>query len=76
VDLQFGRLEGGGLRCLYHGGLYASDGRCLEQPAEPARSRFASKIRITSYAALKRVEFERYLARVTDWEQREYFTLL
>lgn len=28
------------------------------------------------YAALKRSEFERYLAHVSDWEQREYFALL
>ncbi|MGH2913965.1 MAG: glutamine synthetase family protein [Solirubrobacteraceae bacterium] len=28
------------------------------------------------YSALKRAEFERYLAHVSDWEQREYFTLL
>jgi glutamine synthetase len=28
------------------------------------------------YAALKRAEFERYLAHVSDWEQREYFALL
>jgi glutamine synthetase len=28
------------------------------------------------YAVLKRAEFERYLAHVSDWEQREYFALL
>ena len=28
------------------------------------------------YSALKRAEFERYLAHVSDWEQREYFALL
>jgi glutamine synthetase len=28
------------------------------------------------YAKLKRAEFERYLAHVSDWEQREYFALL
>src|SRR3990170_1042849 len=49
VDLSFGRLEDGGLRCLYHGWLYDTDGRCLEQPAEPAHSTFAAKIRIGSY---------------------------
>ena len=45
VDLAYGRLEDGGLRCLYHGWLYGPDGRCLEQPAEPAHSRFHEKIR-------------------------------
>jgi glutamine synthetase len=31
---------------------------------------------VTWYAGLKRAEFDRYLAHVSDWEQREYFTLL
>src|SRR5579884_4362640 len=54
ADLAFGRLEGGGVRCLYHGWLYGLDGRCLEQPAEPEHSRFASKIRIASYPCRER----------------------
>ncbi|HWI75332.1 MAG TPA: Rieske 2Fe-2S domain-containing protein [Baekduia sp.] len=54
VDLSYGRLEDGGLRCLYHGWLYGADGRCLEQPAEPEHSRFASKIRIASYPCEER----------------------
>lgn len=37
-DLSFGRLEDGGIRCVYHGWLYDVEGRCLEQPAEPAGS--------------------------------------
>ena len=49
ADLSLGRLEDGGLRCLYHGWLYAADGRCLEQPAEPEGSDFKSKIRHCSY---------------------------
>ncbi|HEX3972071.1 MAG TPA: Rieske 2Fe-2S domain-containing protein [Stellaceae bacterium] len=35
VDLSYGRLENGGLRCVYHGWLYDVNGRCLEQPGEP-----------------------------------------
>lgn len=31
---------------------------------------------IAWYARIKRSEFERYLAQVSDWEQREYFSLL
>lgn len=54
VDLSFGRLEDGGLRCLYHGWLYGADGRCLEQPAEPEHSNFAAKIRIPSYPCEER----------------------
>jgi phenylpropionate dioxygenase-like ring-hydroxylating dioxygenase large terminal subunit len=35
TDLSYGRIEDGGLRCLYHGWLYDIYGRCLEQPGEP-----------------------------------------
>jgi phthalate 4,5-dioxygenase len=35
ADLSYGRLEDGGIRCIYHGWLYDVDGRCLEQPGEP-----------------------------------------
>ena len=54
VDLSYGRLENGGLRCLYHGWLYDRGGRCLEQPAEPAHSRFHAKIKHTSYPCEER----------------------
>jgi phenylpropionate dioxygenase-like ring-hydroxylating dioxygenase large terminal subunit len=54
VDLSYGRLEDGGLRCLYHGWLYGPDGRCLEQPAEPPHSRFFEKVRIASYPCEER----------------------
>jgi phenylpropionate dioxygenase-like ring-hydroxylating dioxygenase large terminal subunit len=54
ADLAFGRLENGGIRCLYHGWLYGADGRCLEQPAEPEHSRFHEKIRHTSYPCRER----------------------
>jgi phthalate 4,5-dioxygenase oxygenase subunit len=54
VDLAYGRLENGGLRCLYHGWLYGKDGRCLEQPAEPPHSRFFEKVRIASYPCEER----------------------
>lgn len=36
ADLSYGRLEDGGIRCIYHGWLYDVHGRCLEQPGEPA----------------------------------------
>jgi phthalate 4,5-dioxygenase len=35
ADLSYGRIEDGGLRCLYHGWLYDVHGHCLEQPGEP-----------------------------------------
>ena len=35
TDLSYGRVEDGGLRCLYHGWLYDICGRVVEQPGEP-----------------------------------------
>jgi len=35
ADLSYGRVENGGLRCIYHGWLYDVQGRCLDQPGEP-----------------------------------------
>jgi phenylpropionate dioxygenase-like ring-hydroxylating dioxygenase large terminal subunit len=54
ADLSYGRLEDGGLRCIYHGWLYDIAGRCLEQPGEPAGSTFHERIRQTAYPCLER----------------------
>ncbi|MGH8596516.1 MAG: Rieske 2Fe-2S domain-containing protein, partial [Gammaproteobacteria bacterium] len=35
TDLSYGRVEDGGLRCLYHGWLYDVCGRVIDQPGEP-----------------------------------------
>ncbi|HWP28576.1 MAG TPA: Rieske 2Fe-2S domain-containing protein, partial [Chloroflexota bacterium] len=53
ADLSYGRLEDGGLRCLYHGWLFDRTGRCLEQPGEPAGSTFYQRIRHTAYPCLE-----------------------
>ncbi len=34
TDLSYGRVEDGGLRCLYHGWLFDIHGKCIDQPAE------------------------------------------
>ncbi len=49
ADLSYGRLDDGGLRCIYHGWLYDVEGRCLEQPGEPTGSTFHEKIRHRAY---------------------------
>jgi phthalate 4,5-dioxygenase oxygenase subunit len=54
ADLSYGRIEDGGLRCLYHGWLYDIDGRCLEQPAEPPESRYKDEIRHLAYPLTER----------------------
>ncbi|MDH5288488.1 MAG: aromatic ring-hydroxylating dioxygenase subunit alpha [Acidimicrobiia bacterium] len=54
VDLAFGRREGGGLRCPFHGWLFDVEGNCLETPAEPAGSTFHTRVRIGCYPAVER----------------------
>jgi nitrite reductase/ring-hydroxylating ferredoxin subunit len=49
ADLSLGRLEGGGLRCYFHGWLFDGGGRCLETPAEPEGSSLPSRVRLASY---------------------------
>ncbi len=49
ADLSYGRVEDGGLRCIYHGWLYDRDGRCLEQPGEPGGGEYRDKIRQLAY---------------------------
>src|SRR5262249_37354022 len=48
-NLFFGRNEGSGLRCVYHGWKYDVDGHCIDQPTEPAERCFKEKIRLKSY---------------------------
>lgn len=49
TDLSYGRVEDGGLRCLYHGWLYDVEGRCLEQPGEPGGGEHRDAIRHLAY---------------------------
>ena len=49
ADLSFARVEGDGLRCLYHGWLISKTGRCLDQPGEPASSSYKDKIKHKAY---------------------------
>ncbi len=51
ANLYWGRNEEEGLRCVYHGWKFNTEGQCVDMPNEPPTSRFAEKIRITSYQA-------------------------
>jgi phenylpropionate dioxygenase-like ring-hydroxylating dioxygenase large terminal subunit len=44
ADLSYGRLEDGGLRCIYHGWLYDVHGKILEQPGEPNKGESRHRI--------------------------------
>jgi phenylpropionate dioxygenase-like ring-hydroxylating dioxygenase large terminal subunit len=54
ADLSYGRVENGGLRCLYHGWLFDRHGNCLEQPCEPPGKRFCEKVHHLAYPCQER----------------------
>ena len=49
ADLAYGRYEDGNLRCVFHGWLFDTSGRCLATPAEPEGSRMCEHIRQKAY---------------------------
>ncbi|MBM4298664.1 MAG: Rieske 2Fe-2S domain-containing protein, partial [Deltaproteobacteria bacterium] len=49
TDLSYGRIEDGGLRCLYHGWLYDICGRVIDQPGEPGGGANKGAIRHPAY---------------------------
>ncbi len=49
ASLFYGRIEEDGIRCPYHGWKYDVDGKCLDQPAEPADSNHKENIRHPAY---------------------------
>ena len=51
TSLEYGRIEEEGIRCCYHGWLFAADGHCLEQPGEPPHSNFKNKVAQPAYPA-------------------------
>jgi nitrite reductase/ring-hydroxylating ferredoxin subunit len=50
ASLFFGRNEERGLRCVYHGWKFDTEGACVDMPSEPAESNFKNKVRATAYA--------------------------
>jgi len=45
ASLYYGRIEPEGIRCCYHGWMFAVDGRCLDQPCEPEGGKLRSNVR-------------------------------
>src|SRR4029077_8482064 len=50
----YGRTEGEGLRCVYHGWKFGLDGRCMDMPSEPAETDFKRKVHATAYPCVER----------------------
>ncbi len=49
ASMFFGRNEENGLRCVYHGWKFDTEGQCVDMPNEPAESNFKHKIRAAAY---------------------------
>lgn len=54
ADLAYGRNEGDGLRCPFHGWKFDVHGQCTETPAEPPGSTLCQRIRQRSYPLIQR----------------------
>lgn len=54
ADLSFGRHEGDGVRCPFHGWKFDAAGRCLETPAEPAGSKLCERVTQRSYPVVEK----------------------
>ena len=54
ASMFFGRNEENGLRCVYHGWKFDTEGNCVDMPNEPAESNFKHKIRASAYHAVER----------------------
>jgi 5,5'-dehydrodivanillate O-demethylase len=45
ASMVYGVVEEEGLRCGYHGWMYDGEGQCIDQPAEPEKSTFKTRIK-------------------------------
>ncbi|RZA10385.1 MAG: aromatic ring-hydroxylating dioxygenase subunit alpha, partial [Proteobacteria bacterium] len=54
ADLAFGRLEDGGVRCLFHGWLFDVQGNCIDTPAEPAGSKLCTRVKQAAYPVVEK----------------------
>jgi phthalate 4,5-dioxygenase len=54
ASLFFGRNEDGGIRCVYHGWKFDTEGNCLEMPNIPADQDFRHKVKAKAYKVAER----------------------
>jgi nitrite reductase/ring-hydroxylating ferredoxin subunit len=54
ASLFYGRNEGEGLRCVYHGWKFDIHGQCVEMPTEAADSAFKQKVCARAYPCTER----------------------
>ena len=54
ASLFFGRNEEGGIRCVYHGWKFDTDGKCLEMANVPPHQDFKHKVHAKAYKTAER----------------------
>ncbi len=54
ASLFYGRNEENGLRCVYHGWKYDTQGHCVDQANLPERQQFNDRVRAKAYLAAER----------------------
>lgn len=54
ADLAYAEIEDDGIRCYYHGWLYDTQGKCLDQPLEPPESTLKDQIQHLAYPCTER----------------------
>lgn len=55
APLYYGKVEHEGIRCSYHGWLYANNGQCLDMKNEGNKS-VCSRVKIKSYRAVEKAD--------------------
>ena len=54
ASLFLGRNEHGGLRCVYHGWKFDTDGNCVDMPSVPTHQDFKDKVKAKAYRVVER----------------------
>ena len=54
ASLFFGRNEDGGIRCVYHGWQFDTDGNCVDMPNLPPDQDFKQKVKAKAYRVTER----------------------
>ncbi len=54
ASLFYGRNEDGGIRCVYHGWKFDTEGNCVDMPNLPAGQDFRQKVKAKSYRVTER----------------------
>jgi phthalate 4,5-dioxygenase oxygenase subunit len=54
ASLFFGRNEECGLRCVYHGWKFDTEGNCIDMPSEPAGTPMKNRVKILAYPTVER----------------------